>query len=222
MRGDDAHAEPVRRVGPGPRVDDVEHVGRSEPRRDLLPQPVVVVFGQLLVDVAPPDAVGGERLVDEELVLGRAAREGTGVDDEWAAFRELAVAAPQGVRVEQRGGRVSIDGAGRVDPLLGEIHAAGELSRCHPERLLQTVGQVGHGAVGAARWGRRTAAWYGLPQPGRPGRRRPSRVESVRGPAALARLRNPWSDHKTGLDQPRPVSGSSLQTTPWGTFVTLP
>ena len=31
--------------------------------------------------------------------------------------------------------------------MLGEVHAAGQLSRGHPERLLEGFGQVGHHAA---------------------------------------------------------------------------
>ena len=64
MRGDDAHSESVRRVGPGPRVDDIEHVGGGEVRSDLVAQSFVVILRELLVDVAPPDAVRRGPLVD--------------------------------------------------------------------------------------------------------------------------------------------------------------
>ena len=36
VRGDDAHADPVRRIGSGPGVDHVERVGEGEVGRDLL------------------------------------------------------------------------------------------------------------------------------------------------------------------------------------------
>ena len=132
MRGDDANGDAVRRVRAGPRVDHVEHGGGGEVRRDLVAQSFVVIVGELLVDLAPPDAIGRRRLVDEELVLRRAAGELAGVDDQRAAFCEAPVAARERMLVEQRGGRVSIDGAGGVDPLPGEIHAAGQFSRGHP------------------------------------------------------------------------------------------
>ena len=171
VRRDHAHADPMRAVGSRPGVDDVERFGGCEVRRDLVPEQLVVILGELLVDVSPPDAIGGGRFVDEELVLGRAAGEGAGVDDERAAFGELALAARQRVRVEQCGGRVSIDGAGCVDPLLGEIDAARELSRGHPKAPPSTCRP-------------RTGAWYGL--------RRPRGVRSAtRRCGARARVRRP-------------------------------
>ena len=62
VRGDDAHADPVRRVGAGEGVDDVERVGRAEVRGDLLAQAVEVLLRERLVDLAPPDPVLGAGL----------------------------------------------------------------------------------------------------------------------------------------------------------------
>ena len=78
---------PVLRVGARERVDDVE-VARREVRRDLLAQAVEALLRELLVDVAPPDAVLGAGLAHDELVLRRAARVAAGVDDERAALGE--------------------------------------------------------------------------------------------------------------------------------------
>ena len=36
VRCDDAHADPVRRIGSGPRIDHVERIGKGEVGRDLL------------------------------------------------------------------------------------------------------------------------------------------------------------------------------------------
>ena len=162
VRGDHAHADPVRRVGAGPGVDDVERVGGAELRRHLVAQAVEVLLGERLVDVAPPDAVLRAALLDEELVLRRAAGELPGVDGERAALGEAPFAALQRMGIEQRGRRVAVDLSGGGDPVLGEVHAAGQLSRGHPERLLEGVGQVGHRTLRGARAGRATAEWYGF------------------------------------------------------------
>jgi hypothetical protein len=59
-----------------------------------------------------------------------------GVDDERATLADAPLAAPERVLVQQGGRRVSVDPSARVDPVLGEIHAARQLSRGHSERLL--------------------------------------------------------------------------------------
>ena len=91
-RGDDADAQPVRGIGAGERVDDVE-VALLEVGDDLVPQPVEVGFGQRLVDGAPPDPLLRAGLLDDELVPRRAARVVPGVDDERPALGQAAVAS---------------------------------------------------------------------------------------------------------------------------------
>ena len=144
VRGDHAHADPVRRVGAGPGVDDVERVGGAELRRHLVAEAVEVLLGERLIDLAPPDAVLRATLLDEELVLRRPSGELPGVDGQRPALGQAPFPALQRVGIEQRGRRVAMDLSGGGDPVLGEVHATGQLSRGHPERLLEGFGQVGH------------------------------------------------------------------------------
>ena len=109
--GDDAHADPVRRIGAGERVDDVENRTLLEIGDDLVAQPVELLLGELAVHVAPPDARLRAALAHDELVLRRAPGVDPGVDDERPAFGEHALVARERVRVEHRDRRISIDPA---------------------------------------------------------------------------------------------------------------
>src|SRR5204862_7585283 len=79
------------------------------------------VFGDGLVDGAPPDPVFRVGLVHDELVLWAAAGEAARVDDERAAVGELALLPSQGVRIEHRRRRVPPDAPTGVEPVCGEI-----------------------------------------------------------------------------------------------------
>jgi hypothetical protein len=122
--GDHAQRDPVARVRAGEGVDDVEVVALAQVVADLAAQRLVVLLGERVVDVAPPDPLLGLRLDDRELVLGRAAGEGAGVDDERPAVGDAGLAAQDGVLVEHRRGRVPQDAPGRRDAVLGEIDSA--------------------------------------------------------------------------------------------------
>ena len=115
---DDAHGDPLLRVGAGERVDDVEVVAAADVRGHLLAQPLEVLLRDLGVDVAPPDPLFGARLLDDELVLRRAAGVLAGVDGERPALGEPALTAGQRVGVELRGRRVPVDGPRRLDSVL--------------------------------------------------------------------------------------------------------
>ena len=125
-------------IGAGPRVDHVQRVGGAEmrgrpcraARRNCASASFWLTSPHQMRSVR-------RRLVDEELVLGRAAGEVAGVDDERPAFREPPVAARERMRVEQRGRRISIDAAGRVDPVRREIHGGRAAWSWSSERLLQ-------------------------------------------------------------------------------------
>ena len=91
-RGDDPHADPVRRMRPGERVDDVDVAG-GELRSYLLTEPLERLLRDLGVHVAPPDPLLGAGLADDELVLGRAAGVDAGVDHQRATFGKARVAA---------------------------------------------------------------------------------------------------------------------------------
>ena len=79
---------------------DVHVLGVQLPIGDVVHQPgaepAVVRLGDLVVDLAPPDAVGRRRLVDQELVLRRAAGEATRVHDELPVRPEHRLAAGEG------------------------------------------------------------------------------------------------------------------------------
>ena len=74
---------------------------------------VVVRLGDRPVDRAPPDLVAARRLVDDELVLGRAAGVLAGADDERAVGRDEALAVADGVLVQLGGRQVGADVCGR-------------------------------------------------------------------------------------------------------------
>jgi hypothetical protein len=98
--GDDANVDAVGGIGAGERVDDVD-VSLVQMLGQLLSEAFETFFGDRLVDLTPGDPVLGLRLLDEELVLGRAARVTPRVDDQGTAFREPAFLADERVRVEE-------------------------------------------------------------------------------------------------------------------------
>ena len=77
----------------------------------------VVLRGDGLVDVAPPDAALAAGLADDELVLRGAAGVDAGRDDERAALGDLGVARGDRVLVEGRRREVPPHGARRGDPM---------------------------------------------------------------------------------------------------------
>jgi hypothetical protein len=114
--GDDADGDPVRGVGAGERVDDVD-VLLVEVGDDLLAETVELLLGQRLVDLAPPDAVLRTGLADDELVPRRASGVAAGVDDERPTLGEDALAARERVRVEERSRRLPVDAAVGIEPV---------------------------------------------------------------------------------------------------------
>ena len=100
--GDDANAEPVRRVGSGERVHDVQ-VARLQVRDELVAKALEAGVLDRLVHAAPPDPALGARLADDELVPRRAAGVLAGVDDERPALGEARLSARDRCRVEDRG-----------------------------------------------------------------------------------------------------------------------
>src|SRR5207237_2747595 len=117
--GDDADAEAVGRVGACEGVDDVEVVV-LEVGDELVAQATELRLLERLVDAPPPDPALRSGLADDELVLRRAAGVAAGVDDERPALGKPALAAEEGVRIEEGGGRLPVDAAGRVDAVLFE------------------------------------------------------------------------------------------------------
>ena len=76
---------------------------------------------QLLVDLAPPDVRGGLGLVDDELVLHRAAGVDAGLDDQRAICGEAPLAAPDRVRDQRRGAEVGVQIARLEDARAAQI-----------------------------------------------------------------------------------------------------
>ena len=99
-RGHHPHPDAMVRVGAGEVVDDIQRITAGEVLGDLRAQAVEMLLGQRVVHGAPPDAVARPVLVDDELVLRRAAGEASGIDDECAAVGELPVAVRERVGVE--------------------------------------------------------------------------------------------------------------------------
>ena len=122
MVGDHTNGDPVLGICAREGVHDVE-VAAAEVRDHLLAQAVEVLLGDLGVDVTPPDPLLGAGLADDELVLRRAPGVLAGVDVERAALGDPAVATLDGVVVEERGRRVPVDVAGRLDAVLGQSDA---------------------------------------------------------------------------------------------------
>ncbi len=122
-RGDDAHADAMRRMCAGERVDDVDVAG-AELRPHLLAKPLERLLGDLGVHVAPPDPLLGTGLADDELVLGRTAGVDPRVDHERATFGKARVAAGERVGVELGRRRMPVDPPAHVDAVLRERAAA--------------------------------------------------------------------------------------------------
>ena len=75
---------------------------------DALPEAVVALLGDGLVEAAPPDLVVAAGLVDDELVLGRAAGVLAGPHHERAVGGEQAFLALDGLLVQGRDGQVRV------------------------------------------------------------------------------------------------------------------
>ena len=75
------------------------------------PETVVVLLGDRVVHVAPPDLRLGGRLDDDELVLWRAPGVLAGPDDERAVRGEDALALVEGELVQLGGGEVGPAGS---------------------------------------------------------------------------------------------------------------
>jgi len=110
------------RVGTRERIDDVE-VTSAEIGGDLRTQSVELRFVNRMVDLAPPDAILGAALADDELVVGSATCVFARVDDEGPAVYEDALLATQRVRVELGGRQVSIDRGTRIDAVACEAQS---------------------------------------------------------------------------------------------------
>src|SRR5262249_38262530 len=95
------------------------------------------------VHAAPPDSALRTGLAGDELVVGRAAGVRAGVDDERPALGEHALPPLERPRVERRRGRISIDGAGRLEAVLRKVNAAAAFGRRHRGIVLASASPRG-------------------------------------------------------------------------------
>ena len=138
VRGHDAHADAVRRVGAGPRVDHVERAGVASRRVTFSRSPSKCSSESAVLtsphQIRSSDA--GSRTMN--LSFGSPGVK-AGVDHEPPTLGQPPVAARQRVRVEQLRRRIRIDAAGRVDPVLGETHPAWQLRGRHGREAYGTT-----------------------------------------------------------------------------------
>ncbi len=104
--GDDPHRQAVARDRRRRSRRRRRARGRRRSARALSSRPAKTALVDRPVDLAPPDLVGGARLLDHELVVGRAAGVLAGVGDERAAGgdRPPRRAAPRARRARPRSG----------------------------------------------------------------------------------------------------------------------
>ena len=113
--GVDAEAALVRGMGADEAVLGV-HRAIGEVGHQPRPEAVVVLEGDRAVDVAPPDLPRRRRLLDDELVLRRAAGVLAGANDERTLGGDDALAGPHGVLVQLGRGEIGSD-----DPADGRV-----------------------------------------------------------------------------------------------------
>ena len=135
-------------------------------------QPVVVRLADGPVDRSPPDLAVAGWLVDDELVLGRAAGVLARPDDERAFGGDQSLARADGDLVQLGGREVDADGASKRGARRGRggrghqvrDSNAGALGRIDRPRVMRTVGYAGVGfrsrvAGDASTMSRRTGHW---------------------------------------------------------------
>src|SRR5574337_1316967 len=105
-----------------------------------------------LIEAAPPDPLVGPRLVDDELVLGRAAGVLAGRDGETAALRDEALVPLDGGLDEAGRREVGVDRGADVGDGLGATLRGGLVARMR--LVLRSVdGRCGHAGALLARSG---------------------------------------------------------------------
>ena len=129
MGGDDADSDPVRGVGPGKGVHDVERLLILEVGDHLLAEAFERFLLDRLIEAAPADPVLGLRLLDDELVLRRAAREPAGVHDDRTAFGQLPLSGEKRMGVQKGRGRIPEDPVARRKAVVFEPRASGSHDR---------------------------------------------------------------------------------------------
>ena len=129
--GHDPHADAVRRIGAGPAIarEQVAALGVAD---HAVVEGAVALRRDRLVGLAPVDGAAGDRVLDEELVVGRAAGVDAGADHEGAALAELALAAPDRLLIEIWDAEISMDVAGVLEPERAETEFGNDEARlCH-------------------------------------------------------------------------------------------
>ncbi len=106
--GQHAHADAVRRIGAGPAVAH-EQLAALGIGQHAIVQGAEALRRDRLVGLAPVDAAPGLGILDEELVVGRAAGMDAGAHDEGAAVAHLAFAAADRFLVERRNRQVPVN-----------------------------------------------------------------------------------------------------------------
>src|SRR5207302_6433866 len=101
------HRNAVLRIGSDEGVED-EDLLVLEEAAHLGVDLVEFLLWERLVDLAPPDAVGGGGVLDDELVAGGAAGVLAGGDHQCAPRGDLALAAPDRFLEEDRHGKVPV------------------------------------------------------------------------------------------------------------------
>ncbi len=96
-----AHRQLVPAIGAAPQVLD-EQVFLGEVRANAQVERVENVAGNRLIDLAPGDVGFDGGMPHDELVLGRAAGVGRGVDDQGSALGKASAAAPDGLLHQER------------------------------------------------------------------------------------------------------------------------
>ena len=106
---DEAHRQAVLGIGAGIQILD-EQLLALQVRDDVAAQHVEVRGVDRLVDLAPPHVRFARRLLDDELVVRRAAGMRAGAADQRPILREHALLAADGVFVEGGRRQVEMDG----------------------------------------------------------------------------------------------------------------
>ena len=104
---DHAYGQAVGRIGAGEDVLDVE-VPVRQMRLHLGIKPLEMVLRQARVDLAPPDLFAARRLIDDELVPGRAPGVLAGEHHQSPAFGEFGRPGLQAVLIEGCGAEIPI------------------------------------------------------------------------------------------------------------------
>ena len=137
LLGDDAHGQAKGRVGAAEAILD-EQLLALEMGHHARAQGGELLRLERLVDRAPPDVPGAGRFLDDELVVGRAARVLARLDDQRPVRRDPPLAPADRLFVEQRHRIIPVHVARVLDAVLVQVVTAVETSvLCHnrPEKI---------------------------------------------------------------------------------------